>query len=162
MCFLYYFADVYDSPWWQELMGPVVRQLERMGFLVCLDAVPAFNHNQKGAVSLLLAELINLSLAPHVRYDPDHMMPWLLIADGMAADTQLKFFNYVIKNELNPMYVGGVPGPDGLVKCKLFGASLDLKGKEKFYNQITVQGYCGCSVCNIHYDPNGIELIDFR
>ena len=133
-------------------MGPVTDRLTRMGFLLCVDAVPAFNHNQKGAVSLLLAEFINMSLAPHVRYNPDHMMPWLLIPDNMGADTQLKFFNYVIKNELNPLSVGGVPGPDGPVLCKLFGASLDLKGKEKFWNQITVQGYCGCSVCTIHYD----------
>ena len=51
----------------------------------------------------------------------------------------------------------GIPGPDGPVACKIFGVALDLKGKEKFLNQVTVQSYCGCSHCLIHYDqgPGG-------
>ena len=48
----------------------------------------------------------------------------------------MKYFNYLAVNELNPLFEDGVPGPDGPVKIKLFGASLDLKGKEKFYNQV--------------------------
>ena len=54
----------------------------------------------------------------------------------MSANCQLKYFDYISKNELNPLAATGIPGPDGLVRIKLFGAALDLKGKEKFYNQV--------------------------
>ena len=71
-----------------------------------------------------------------MRYDPDNMMMWMLIPHDMKPEDQLKFFEYVIKKELNPLQQTGVPGPDGPVLAKLFGAALDLKGKEKFYNQV--------------------------
>ena len=103
---------------------------------MCVDAVPAFNAKRKGAISLMPTELINLSLPAHVRYDPDNMMIWMLIPSTMSANCQLKYFDYISKNELNPLAVTGIPGPDGLVRIKLFGAALDLKGKEKFYNQV--------------------------
>ena len=131
--------------------------LTRMGFLICMDGFPAFHIKRKGAISLMPAELINLSLPPHMRYDPDNMMPWLLIPHDMTAKAQLKYFDYVTSVELNPIAKEGVAGPDGPVHIKLFGAALDLKGKEKFYNQMTVQSYCGCSTCKIHFDkgPGG-------
>ena len=133
-------TDVYDSSWWQEFMGPVnPDKLTRMGLLMCVDAVPAFNHKQKNAVSMMPTDLINLSLPAHLRYDPDNMMIWLLIPSEMSADTQLKYFNYLVKTELNPLLEQGVPGPDGPVLIKLYGAALDLKGKEKFYNQVILK-----------------------
>jgi len=117
-------------------MGPVDRKLTRMGFLMCVDSVPAFHQRRKGSPSLMPAELINLSLPPTLRYDPDNMMSWMLIPSTMSTENQMKYFKYVVKTELNPLFKNGVPGPDGNVKIKLFGASLDLKGKEKFYNQV--------------------------
>lgn len=156
------FADVYDCPVWQELMGPLVRRgrrtvLTRMGFLVCFDGFPAFNTNRKGAISLCPGELINLSLPPHSRYDPDNIIKWMLIPNDMSPSSQLKYFRYLTRTELNPLFTHGVRGPDGPVLIKLFGATLDLKGKEKFYNQMSVQSYCGCSTCTVHYDqgPDG-------
>lgn len=151
-------ADVYDSTWWTQLMGRVTGlKITRMGLLLCIDGFPAFHQKHKGAPSLMPAEFINLSLPPHLRYDPDNMLIWMLIPASMTASKQLKYFKYVCATELNPLQQHGVPGPDGPVLVKLFGASLDLKGKEKFYDQITVQGYCGCSTCTIHYDegPGG-------
>lgn len=128
-----------------------------MGFLLCFDGFPAFNQKRKGAVSLCPGELINLSLPPHLRYDPDNIMIWMLIPNEMSAQSQLKYFEYVTRFELNPLQCEGVGGPDGPVRIKLFGAALDLKGKEKFFNQSTVQSYCGCSTCQVHYDqgPDG-------
>jgi len=108
-----------------------------MGLLVCLDAFQAFNAKRVGAISLMPVEVINLSLPAHLRYDPDNMICWALIPATMSAGAQLKYFYYITKNELNPLYEKGVPGPDGPVLIKLFGASLDLKGKEKFYNQVS-------------------------
>ena len=87
--------------------------------------------------------IIYYSFPPHIRYDPDNMMCWALIPNNMPADVQqLKYFKYVIATELNPLQTEGVRGPDGSVKIILFGASLDLKGKEKFYNQMTVTDCC--------------------
>ena len=155
-------ADVYDSKAWKELLGEVERRggrviVTRMGFLLCMDGFPAFNQKRKGAISLMPAELINLSLPPHIRYDPDNMMVWMLIPSDMSSKSQLKYFDYVTRQELNPIAKDGVAGPDGPVSIKLFAASLDLKGKEKFYNQTAVQSYCGCSHCQVHFDkgPGG-------
>ena len=151
-------TDVYDSPWWQELMGPVIGlKITRTGLLLCIDGFPAFHGKHKGAPSLCPAEFVLLSLPPNLRYDPDNILMWMLIPDTMPASKQLKYFNYVCAAELNPLQLQGVPGPDGPVLVKLFGASLDLKGKEKFYNTIQVIGYHGCSTCLVHYDqgPGG-------
>ena len=143
-------------------MGPLVRAgddilLTRIGLLLCMDGFPAFHLKRKGAVSLMPAEFINLSLPAHIRYDPDNMIPWMLIPSDMQASSQLKYFKYVIKTELNPLCTDGVRGPDGKIVIKVFGAAMDLKGKEKFYNQMSVQSYCGCSTCLVHYDqgPGG-------
>ena len=164
--FFYFFVlcptDVYDCQAWKDLFGPVKYRdgkvlLTRMGLLVCMDGFPAFHQKRKGAISLMPAELINLNLPPHARYDPDNMMVWLIIPNDMSSADQLKYFEYVSRKELNPLATEGVPGPDGVVKIKLFGASLDLKGKEKFYHQTIVTSYCGCSTCTVHYDqgPGG-------
>ena len=153
---------MYDSAAWKELFGPLVRVdehllLTRIGLLLCIDGFPAFHLKRKGAISLMPAEFINLSLPPHMRYDPDNMIPWMLIPNDMEPSSQLKYFKFVIKTELNPMCSDGVDGPDGKVAIKVFGAAMDLKGKEKFYNQTSVQSYCGCSTCLVHYDqgPGG-------
>lgn len=127
-------------------------KITRMGLLLCMDGFPAFHGKHKGAPSLMPVEWINLSLGPHLRYDSDNIMMWMLIPHDMPASKQLKFFKYVCLQELNPLQSRGVPGPDGPVHIKVFGGSLDLKGKEKFYNQIAVTGYCGCSTCCVHYD----------
>ena len=149
---LFYATDVYDSPWWNQCMGPCTSTLERMGFLMSIDGVPAFHQKHKGAPTLQLMELVNLSLPPHIRYDPDNMMAWGIIPNDMSSSKQLKYFDYICQHELNPLALDGVPGPDGPVKCILFGATLDLKGKEKFYNQLVVGAYCGCSTCSVHFD----------
>ena len=73
--------------------------LTRMGFLICMDGFPAFHIKRKGAISLMPAELINLSLPPHMRYDPDNIMPWMLIPHDMSAKSQLKYFDYVASME---------------------------------------------------------------
>ena len=123
-------------------MGPLVRVgddilLTRIGLLLCMDGFPAFHLKRKGAVSLMPAEFINLSLPPHLRYDPDNMIPWMLIPNDMEVSSQLKYFKHVIKTELNPLRSDGVRGPDRKIVIKVFGAAMkaDLKGKEKFYTR---------------------------
>ena len=76
------------------------------------------------------AEYIIISLPKHVRYDPDNILMWALIPHSMSAASQLKYFRYICGAELNPLQTRGVAGPDGPVRVKVFGASLDLKGKK--------------------------------
>ena len=103
-------------------MGPVQPTLTRMGLLLCIDGIPAFHGNHRGAPSLLIAELanyslpphnrytmiakpaelINFALSPHTRYDPDNMMCWALIPEDMPADAQLKYFKYMIATGVTP------------------------------------------------------------
>ena len=100
-------------------MGPVQPTLTRMGLLfLCIDGIPAFHGNHRGAPSLLIAELanyyslpphsrytmiakpaelINFALSPHTRYDPDALIP-----EDMPADTQLKYFKYMIATGVTP------------------------------------------------------------
>ena len=155
-------TDVYDCAAWQEVMGPLIKRngryiLTRMGFVVCFDGFPAFHMKRKGAISLNPGELINISLPPHLRYDPDNIIIWMIIPNEMSSASQLKYFRHVIRAEMNPLSSDGVPGPDGPVAIKLFAGAFDLKGKEKFYNQMSVQSYCGCSTCTVHFDqgPGG-------
>ena len=35
-------SDVYDTPAWKEAMGPPTSRLSRIGFLFCIDGIPAF------------------------------------------------------------------------------------------------------------------------
>jgi hypothetical protein len=35
-------SDVYDTPAWKEAMGPPTSRLSRIGFLFCVDGIPAF------------------------------------------------------------------------------------------------------------------------
>ena len=151
-------SDVFDCKVWHQLMGPTTPAcITRIGMLLCMDGFPAFNEKHKGSPSLMPAEFMILSLPPHMRYNPDNMLVWLLVPHNMSAEQQQKYFKYCCDVELNPLQSTGIPGPDGPVKVKLFGASLDLKGKEKFYNMESVIGYCSCSTCHVHFDqgPKG-------
>jgi len=58
----------------------------------------------------------------------------MIISDKIPADVQLQFFDYVIAKEMNDLDTTGVPGPDGPVSCRIFGAALDLKGNNNNNN----------------------------
>ena len=68
----------------------------------------------------------------------------------------------VIADDLNPLCTRGVSGPNGMMKVKIFGQTLDLKGREKFLNQVSVQSYVGCSHCHIEFDPPGPRFCSAR
>ena len=151
-------SDVYDCHAYQELLGPVSPgKITRMGLLLCMDGFPAFHGKHKGSPSLMPAEFVLLSLPPSLRYDPDNMLMFMLVPHDMSSASQLKYFQYVVRQDLNPLQKDGVQGPDGKVKVKIFGAVMDLKGKEKFYNIESIVGYCSCTTCLVHFDkgPKG-------
>ena len=84
-------------------MGQVSDKITRLGLLLCLDGFPAFHGKHKGSPSLMPVEFINLSLPAHLRYDVDNIMMWMLVPHEMSAGNQLKYFQYVCLQELNPL-----------------------------------------------------------
>ena len=78
-------------------MGPF--EDDRMGFLFCIDAIPAFE--KKYGVSLMPALLKNLSVPPQLRSKGEHMFMVILIPSKLIAAAQKKYFDYLVEVELN-------------------------------------------------------------
>ena len=101
------------------------------------------------------AEFIVLSHPPWLRYKSDHILASFLLPDGLSAAQQKKFFDKIIELDYNPLFTEGITDPSGRVfKVEIFGATLDLKGREKFLNQVSVQSYVGCAHCRAVF-PKG-------
>lgn len=104
-------------------------------------------------ISLMPAEFINLSLPPYLRYKTKNMLLWLLVPSQLSATAQLKYFKHVAISDINPLKTQGLQDGNGRRVCvSVFGLSLDLKGREKFLNQTSVQSYNGCSTCRIKFE----------
>ena len=103
------------------------------------------------------AEFIVLNLPPWLRYKEDNILISMLIPSTLSATSQRKYFKHVCDYELNPLATTGIPSvsiPGECIKVKVFGAALDLKGREKFLDQMSVQSYMGCSHCSVYF-PKG-------
>ena len=105
-------------------------------------------------LSLMPAEVLILSLPWWLRYKADNMFMTMLIPSNLSAAAQLKYFQKVFSVEFNDLQRTGITAPFGNVKVKVFGQCLDLKGREKFLDQQTVQSYLGCSHCRTRF-PKG-------
>ena len=141
-------SDVFDTPMWKKKMGPW--QLDRIGLLFCIDAIPAFK--SKNGVSLMPAEFQILSLPPKLRTDTDFMLLTLLIPSKLKESSQKKYFDYIVDAELNYLATTGLRRPSGrMTKAKVFGITLDLPGRDKF---LWLRGYAseqGCPDCLVKY-----------
>ena len=147
-------SDVYDCAQWKSTFGsapplndPVIRSIK---LLFCYDGIPA--HNYPGAKSLIPGEFIILSHPPWLRYKQDNILISFLFPDGLSAKAQKKFFDKIIEDDLEPVFTQGIC--EGTIQVEIFGHTLDLKGREKFLNQISVQSYVGCSHCRAVF-PKG-------
>jgi len=78
----------------------------------------------------------------------------MLIPSTLSAASQLKYFRKVIAVEFNDLLRVGVRAPFCNVKVKVFGQCLDLKGREKFLDQLAVNSYLGCAHCTTRF-PKG-------
>ena len=111
--------------------------------LVLLYCVDGIEPHKKEGNSLIPGEFCVVSLAPHERYKAKNILLYLLFSNKMPASHHAKFYHYVIENELRDLHLNGVN--NHLVR--VIGASLDLKGREKFMQQQTCTSYFGCNVC---------------
>jgi len=107
----------------------------------------------QGSVSLQPVMNIVLSLPPWLRYKADNILVSMLIPSELSATAQKKYFDKVVANDYNPMFEDGLINSfDETIRVQIFAQVLDLKGKEKFFNQVSVQSYVGCSHCVAHFD----------
>ena len=104
---------------------------DRIGLLFCIDAIPAFR-KKKGELSLMPAEFMILSLPPQVRIKAKYMMLSMLVPASLKAESQKKYFDFLAIAELNYMTTVGLNSPGGRTKVRVFGATLDLPGRDKF------------------------------
>ena len=100
---------------------------------------------------------MNLSLPPWLRYKADNMLISMLIPSNLSAAQQRKYFEKVVQDDLNPILTEGIECPchGDPISVKVFGETLDLKGREKFQDQVSCQAYFGCSHCGICF-PKGV------
>ena len=149
--------DVYDCAQWKSTFGPPPPvnspTTPSIKLLFCYDGIPA--NNYVGSESLVPGEFIVLSLPPWQRYKENNILISVLFQDGLSAKAQKKFFDKIIEVDFKPLFTEGVQDKWGdNIRVEIFGHTLDLKGREKFLNQVSVQSYVGCSHCRAVF-PKG-------
>ena len=142
-------ADVYDCEQWKLLFDSTTPTIKLHfcydGFVLCSYA---------GSASMTPAEFVVLSLPPWLRYKVNNILISVLIPEGLSAAAQKNFFDHIIAVDYNPLFTEGID-VDGIhYDVQIFGTTLDLKGRENFLNQVSVQSYCGCSRCRYVF-PKG-------
>ena len=145
--------DVYDCAQWRKSFGwDSDCSVIKLHF--CYDGFPLCSY--AGCKSMTPAEYVILSMPPWHRYKVDNILIGMLIPDGLSAAAQQNFFNKVIEVDLNPLYTDGFVVDGKRYRVQIFGQTLDLKGREKFLNQVSVQSYVGCSRCQTVF-PKGAK-----
>lgn len=168
---MYVIIDIYDSARWLEMAEDDILVLR---LLCCMDGIPAFTCN---GITLMPMEFMLLNFPPWLRFKVDNMFISMLMPHDLPPKSQKKYFDKIIENDFNPMAREGLRDGDGRrVVVKIFGQvdfvilyyctsliyvltpqhsqTLDLKGKEKFLDQVSVNSYMGCSHCRVHF-PKG-------
>ena len=142
-------ADVCDCSQWSTSFGSDCNII-KLHF--CYDGFPLCAY--AGSKSMTPAEFVVLSLPPELRYKVNNILISMLIPDGLSAEAQRNFFKKVIEVDLNPLYTDGFVVNGKRYRVQIFGQTLDLKGREKFLNQVSVQSYVGCAHCRVVF-PKG-------
>jgi len=100
-----YVTDVFDTPAWQNFMGPVTFPIGRIGLQFCVDAIPAF---AAGTLSLKPAEFIILSLPPGQRTKSENIMLFMLLPNNLPkGQPQKKYYDWAAAHELNDIAHNG-------------------------------------------------------
>ena len=140
-----YITDVYDTAAWREFMGPPKYPNDRIGFQICVDGIPAFAAN---TFSLKPLACMNFSLSPAVRGKVRFMLLMMLIP-ATLKEGQKKYYDFAAQYELNRLSSEGING----IKVKIFGTSMDTKGREELLGMQACQAYQSCWVCTHSWTP---------
>ena len=137
------FADVYDSPAWKEFMGPPTFPVKRLGFVYCIDAIPAF---AEGSHSVKPGCFGNYSLPPTERFKPENMLLLYIFPTSIKDQGAKKFYDFAAEYELNDLDKTGVGG----VQVKIFTSSMDTPGRSELlgacntHNSIIIALFVSC------------------
>lgn len=140
-----YITDVYDTPAWKDFMGPVKYPNDRIGLQMCVDGIPAFAAD---TFSLKPLAFLNFSLSPCIRGKANFLLLMMLLPATLKQG-QKKYYDFAATYELNRLSSEGIGG----VKIKIFGTSLDTKGREELLGMQACQAYQSCWVCTHAWSP---------
>jgi hypothetical protein len=135
-------SDVYDSPRWREKMGAPTETLTRIGVQYCVDGV-SISSRRPAAGSFKPWQLLNLSLAPWLRYKTRHMLVQMLIPAELKSSAAAKYYDWAAEYEMNDLHLRGVSG----VRVLLYGVTLDAPGRRELLNMQTVSAFFPCPHC---------------
>merc|ERR1712224_453454 len=141
-------SDIYDSPAWKKFAGQAgSERIDRILLQFCIDGIPAF---AAGTLSLKPAEFINLNLPPALRCKSENIMLFMLIPATLKHCK--KYYDFAATYELNELYEQGVEG----VKVRVFGTTMDTKGREELLGMQAIQSYQSCPVCIGEWSPGSL------
>ena len=149
-----YCTDVYDSPHWRRVMGPVTQNLERIGLQLCVDAIPAFQH---GGLSVKPLEFMILSLPPAHRTQTRNMLLCMLIPSQLKGLAARKYYDWAAQYEMNDLHLRGVSG----VRAIVYGTSLDAPGRAEIVQMQAHTAMFGCPHCQILFGAGLLTQCDF-
>ena len=141
------FTDVYDSPRWQEKIGPQTATLKRIVVHSCVDGMPAHNRKECGSVKPI--QHLILSLPPWLRYKAEHMLIQMLIPASLKRKGARKYYDFAAFYEINDLYRHGVDG----VRVLQFGMTLDTPGRRELLDMQAVQAHFPCPHCLHTWQP---------
>ena len=178
-------ADVFDTPRWKEMASGLKPETLLLRLLACIDGIPAFTCNgitlmpfefmllslppwlRYKVDNMFISMLIPSSLSPEAQRkyfqkvidcDLNPMMREGLDVPGLEYPVKVQIFAQVSRVDccscIHNMYA--VICSIIILICFCFVQSLDLKGKEKFHDQVSVQSFVGCSHCCVTF-PKGCQ-----
>ena len=86
-----YMCDVYDSPRWQQVVGPLGERLDRIVIHACVDGCPAHSRKQSASVKPLQYFIVNLP--PRLRYQVRFMLVHALIPARLKGKNVKKYYD---------------------------------------------------------------------
>ena len=142
-----YMSDVYDTPRWQEVMGPATREITRIGLQYCIDGVPT--HARKGCGNMKPIQCNMLSYPPWIRYQLVHMLVQMLIPAKLKGQAAKKYYDFAASFEMNDLHRTGVNG----VRVIMFGITLDTPGRREILSMQSCEAFYSCPHCLHTWQP---------
>ena len=150
-----FMCDLYDSPRWQALAGPLCndarnRSLARIVLHMCVDGVEAFSHGRlpSGSTVKPLQYFVG-NLAPWLRYKKAYILVHVLIPAHLKGKVAKKYYDWLGCHEISPLRRVGVNG----VRVIVHGNTLDTPARRELFNMRVVTVFYPCPHCLHSWDP---------
>ena len=137
-----FMCDIYDSPRWQQVAGPLAPRLNRIVLHACVDGCPA--HARKQCVSVKPLQYFIGNLPPWLRYNVRHMLVHALIPAKLKGKKAKKYYDWLGANEFASV--------DG-VRVIVFGNTLDTPGRREILSMQAVTAFYPCPHCLHTWQP---------